>query len=106
METIGKKARLLIVTQGAGGATIFVKGKKHIYPAMPTVEIDPTGAGDVFATAFTLHFYKTEDVGLSAAYAHAAASLSVETSGVQELPCKEKVEEHFEKYLRKFGTKD
>lgn len=103
MEKIGKKARLLIVTQGANGATIFHNGGKNYYPPYPTAEVDPTGAGDVFATAFTLHFYKTEDVGLSAAYAHAAASLSVEVKGVQQLPGKEKVEDRYEKYLGKYG---
>jgi sugar/nucleoside kinase (ribokinase family) len=105
METTGKKARLLIVTQGAKGATIFVKGKKRFYPAMPATELDPTGAGDVFAAAFTLHFCKTKDVETSAAFAHAAASLSVEASGVRELPGKEMVEERFKQYLEKFCAK-
>ncbi len=105
MDDLGKKARMLIVTQGARGATIFSTGKKRFYPSMPVAEVDPTGAGDVFATAFTLHFHKTEDMELSAAFAHAAASLSVETRGVLELPVKEKVEERYKMYLEKFCTK-
>lgn len=105
MNALGKEARLLIVTQGAKGATIFVKGKKRFYPAMPAEEVDPTGAGDIFATAFTLRFYKTEDVEDSAAFAHAAASLSVESNGVEELPTKEKVEKRYEQYLELFCAK-
>lgn len=42
----------LIVTDGAQGGTIYHHGKPQHYDAFPAQELDPTGAGDVFAAAY------------------------------------------------------
>jgi sugar/nucleoside kinase (ribokinase family) len=40
-----------IVTDGANGGTYYHGGEPQPYEAIPVKEIDPTGAGDVFAAA-------------------------------------------------------
>ncbi|MCB0521494.1 MAG: hypothetical protein H6577_25580 [Lewinellaceae bacterium] len=99
--SIGRAANLLIVTQGAGGATVFQKGMTSHFPSFPTREVDPTGAGDVFAAAFTLKFSETRLLGDAMAYAHATASLRVEGKGVQALPTAKAVEKRYLEYLSK-----
>jgi sugar/nucleoside kinase (ribokinase family) len=99
IENIGEMATLLVVTQGAKGATVYQKGKKSHYPAFPAKELDPTGAGDVFSAAFTIRYALTRKVGDAMAFAHAAASLSVEGKGMGAIPDLEAVEKRFAEYL-------
>ncbi len=101
IEKIGDMANLLVVTQGNLGATVFQKGKRSHFPAFPAKEIDPTGAGDVFAAAFSIKFSETKDVALSVKFAHCTASMTVEKSGMACVPNKKMVEERFKGVLSK-----
>jgi len=78
IEAIGGQAKLMVVTQASAGATVFERGQRRYFPAYPVEEINPTGAGDVFATAFALHYAETNDVEQAIYFAHAAASFCVE----------------------------
>ncbi len=102
IEHIGGMANLLVVTQGNQGATVFRRGARQHFPSFPTQEIDPTGAGDVFAAAFALKFSESADEALAAAFAHVAASLSVEGKGLAGISGRAAVEERFEKYRALF----
>jgi sugar/nucleoside kinase (ribokinase family) len=84
---IASLANLLLVTQGAQGATVFERGQpgRH-YAARPVQEVDPTGAGDVFAAAFTLRFAEGKDVAAAVQHAHAAAGASVTGKGLAGVP--------------------
>ncbi len=53
-------APLLVLTRGAGGCTVFVAGKRRDIPAPDVVEVNPTGAGDIFAAAFLVRLYQTK----------------------------------------------
>ncbi len=99
IEKIAGIANLLLVTQGSNGATVFYENRRKHFPSYPATEVDPTGAGDIFAAAFTLHFSKGKNVALAVAYAHAAASLSVEGKGIAAIPDKKAVEERYRSYL-------
>jgi sugar/nucleoside kinase (ribokinase family) len=44
-------------------------------------EVDPTGAGDIFAAAYLVALLKTQDPWLSAQFANCIAAHSVERSG-------------------------
>ena len=52
IETFAAAAPILAVTHGAHGATVYAEGKAVHIPAPQVKEIDPTGAGDIFAAAF------------------------------------------------------
>jgi len=93
-ETIAAWVRLvpiLIVTQGARGADVYVQGKPRHVNAFPAREVDPTGAGDVFAAAFLLRFHESGDPYEAARFAHCVASFCVEGPGTTNLPTREQV---------------
>ncbi|MCS6888023.1 PfkB family carbohydrate kinase [Chloroflexus sp.] len=75
-----------IVTHGAHGATMFLHGKPHHIAAYQATERDPTGAGDVFATAFLIRLWETGDPFAAARFAAAAAACVVEGIGDAALP--------------------
>lgn len=77
---------LLIATDGRAGATLFERGKTTRFPAYPALEVDPTGAGDVFAAAFLTHLYQHSDPYAAIHFANCVASLSIEHPGSTGIP--------------------
>lgn len=78
--------RIVVLTQGAQGATLFEKGTQLGSTAYPVTEVDPTGAGDVFATAFLINYYQTRSVKDALNFAHCVASFAVEGVGTSSIP--------------------
>ncbi len=76
----------LIVTQSQDGCVIFHRGQKITVPARPARQVDPTGAGDVFAAAFFIRFYETGQMWQSAYFANVTASMSIELPGPEGVP--------------------
>lgn len=74
------------VTAGASGALLYVNGERYEVRPRPAREVDPTGAGDVFAAAFLIHYHREGDPWSAAALAACAASLSVEGEGWSAVP--------------------
>ena len=84
---------VLIVTMGAQGARLHTKsGWRHIEP-FPAVEVDPTGAGDVFAAAYLVRYRETGQALESARFASCAASFCVEALGVDGVPTRAQVQD-------------
>lgn len=77
---------IVVLTEGAKGATLFQNGAQVESTAYPATEVDPTGAGDVFATAFLLNYYQTRSARKALNFAHCVASFSVEGMGTTRLP--------------------
>lgn len=91
-EQWAKAARVLAVTEGAQGCTVYVQGegaRKFSAPAQP--EVDPTGAGDVFAAAFFISYYETNDPWASARFANQVAALSITRVGLDGIPTLEEI---------------
>lgn len=84
---------LLVATDGRHGATLFQHGVTERFPAYPTTEVDPTGAGDVFAAAFLAHYHKHGDPYQAVDFANCVASLSIERVGTGGIPVMEMVME-------------
>lgn len=77
-------SRLLVLTQGQNGCTIFFNDEVRQVPGFPGPVVDTTGAGDVFATAFLLRLFQTDGNPAEAAhYANKAASLSIGVAGLR-----------------------
>ena len=85
-------ARLAVVTRGRRGATVFKDGRTQDFAAFRAHEVDPTGAGDVFAAAFLVRLKETGDAGLAAAFANCTASFSVEGPGTTSIPTRQQVQ--------------
>lgn len=101
IPTIVEYVKILVLTKGAEGATIFYNNQRFDFPAFPVNEVDPTGAGDIFAASFLVQYHKTKDIALSAAFAHAAASYIVEDLGIN-IPSIQKINTRFNEYVKLF----
>lgn len=75
-----------VVTAGRLGALLFVNGERYGVPPLAAREVDPTGAGDVFAAAFMLQYELEGNPWEAAAAAACAAALSVEGEGFSAIP--------------------
>ena len=81
---------MLVVTLGERGCDVYRQGGTEPFhsPAFKSaVEVDPTGAGDVFAAAFLWHLHKSGgDWKTAADWANCVASFVVEKRGVGGVP--------------------
>jgi sugar/nucleoside kinase (ribokinase family) len=86
-------ARVMVVTQNWLGCTVYVRGQRpRNFPAFRAREVDPTGAGDVFAAAYLIRYRETGDPYAAAHFANCVASFSVEGTGVSAIPTRTRVE--------------
>ncbi len=80
LDQIKKIVPITVLTEGERGATVF-KGREAIhvdaYPLLPKQLVDFTGAGDSFATAFLLEYFKEKDVKKAATYACYFAAIKI-----------------------------
>jgi 1D-myo-inositol 3-kinase len=83
---------LLVATDGRHGATLFRHGATQRFPAYTVSEVDPTGAGDVFAAAFLTHLYQHGKAEEAVDFANCVASFSIEKVGIEGIPTVEMVE--------------
>jgi sugar/nucleoside kinase (ribokinase family) len=84
------------VTKGAEGARVYSQGDVYDLPAFPAFEVDPTGAGDVYAAAFLFALRDRRPVVRAALFAACAAAFSVEAPGVEGIPSRAVVEARLE----------
>ena len=98
IEQFAALTRTVVVTNGARGCTVYHAGEERHFPARPAHEVDPTGAGDVFAAAFLIRLQETTRAGGmpdpwdAARFANVVASFSVEGPGIMAIPRRELVE--------------
>ena len=62
-------SQVLAVTEGNRGARLFWHGDVRRFLPVEVQEVDPTGAGDVFAAAFFTRLYTTRDPWEAARFA-------------------------------------
>lgn len=82
---------LVVVTEYRDGSTVFQRRPNGAVletkiPPRPADEVDPTGAGDTFATAFMIRMQEIGDPIQAARFANVTASFSVEALGVDGIP--------------------
>ncbi len=92
IEDMAERCRLLVVTEGPGGARLYWNGDRRRIPAPRVPEIDPTGSGDIFAAAFFIRLYQTRDPWEAARFANFLASASVTRRGIDAIPRPEEIE--------------
>ncbi|CAN5181306.1 ribokinase [soil metagenome] len=85
---------VVVVTLGADGALLQVRGGDEVRVAAPSVTaVDATGAGDTFCGAFAAALAEGRDLEQALRFAVVAASLSVETPGaVPSIPLRAAIE--------------
>ena len=97
-----QRVPLTVVTAGAAGALLYVNGDRFEVKPRAAREVDPTGAGDVFAAAFLLHYQRDGDPWAAAEAATCAASLSVEGEGWSTVPDSATLEAALADYRARF----
>jgi len=85
----------VVFTHGAAGATLYTGDEERHFPAYRAEQVDPTGAGDVFATAYLLHVAAKGDPYDAMAFANCVASFAVEDVGTTGIPSAARVLERW-----------
>lgn len=81
-----QQTRVLIVTCGWDGGTLFLDGQPTTFPAVPVTQVDPTGAGDIFATAFFIAMASGAHPLPATTFAACLAARSVTRVGLASTP--------------------
>jgi len=86
IEEMASASKILVVTEAAGGARLFWNGDLRRFRPPAVVEVDPIGAGDIFAAAFFFRLYSTRDPWEAARFATLLAANSVTRPGLSGVP--------------------
>ena len=76
---------ILVLTGGPKGAIVFYEDKAQRVPTINVQEVDATGAGDTFATAYLLRYHQTKDPIEAARFANIMAAHSVTQIGLDNI---------------------
>jgi sugar/nucleoside kinase (ribokinase family) len=92
---------MIVVTEYKAGSTVFEKQPNGSVletkiPPRPAVEVDPTGAGDTFTTAFLIYLQESGDPVQAARFANVTASIAVEHLGAIGVPTRREVLEYMD----------
>ncbi|MRR29588.1 ribokinase [bacterium] len=82
---------VLVVTEGAAGCRVYWNGDLRNFRPPQVNEVDPVGAGDIFATSFFIRYQATRDPWESARFATLLAANSVTRKTLAGVPTKEEV---------------
>jgi hypothetical protein len=92
IEAMANNCRVLAVTEGAAGARLYWNGDLRRFRALRVKEVDPTGAGDIFAAAFFWRYSNTLDPWVAAKFATHLASYSVTRRGLEGIPTRDEIQ--------------
>ncbi len=86
--------RVLVITEGSCGARIYWNGDVRTFRAPEKEEVDATGAGDIFATAFFIRMSQTQDPWTSGRFATYIAANSVTRKAMDSPPSDAEIQEN------------
>jgi sugar/nucleoside kinase (ribokinase family) len=76
-----KPGKVVIITQGRDGCTVYTRHEAHRIPGFGVEEVDPTGAGDCFDAGFLVRWLAGDSVTDAARFANACGALAVTAQG-------------------------
>lgn len=91
IDEIASCTRVLAVTEGNKGARLFWHGDVRTFRPIEVEEVDPTGAGDIFAAAFFARLFITRDPWEAARFATQISAISVTRPGLEGIPTQAEV---------------
>jgi len=92
IEEIAPQISILVVTEGAQAARVYWHGDVRRFHPPSVEEVDPTGAGDIFAAAFLVQLHKTRDPWEATRFANYLAAQSVTRQGLMSIPTPEEIQ--------------
>lgn len=93
IEWMAQQTDVLALTEGAAGSVLYWHGDRRRFRAPEVREVDPTGAGDIFAAAFFIRLLTTRDPWEAARFATQLAARSVTRIGLAGIPTTAEIEE-------------
>ncbi len=79
LKKIRRLSNLVVLTERSSGCTVFIHNEARSFAVPAVNEVNPTGAGDIFATAFFVRLHQTRGNPWEAAiFANKIAACSVE----------------------------
>lgn len=91
-EEFAAYAPLLVLTRGAQGGFVYHGGRQMSYAAYAAdAQVDPTGAGDIFATALHIALHRLGDIRRALRVATYIAGISVTRRGLASVPTPDEV---------------
>ncbi|MFN8380937.1 MAG: PfkB family carbohydrate kinase [Anaerolineales bacterium] len=92
VESMAHQTRVLCLTEAEAGSVLHWNGDRRRFRAPVVTEVDATGAGDIFATAFFVRLHQTRDPWEAARFATSLAAYSVTRVGLGGIPTREEIE--------------
>jgi pfkB family carbohydrate kinase len=93
IETMAHQTQVLAVTEAEAGAVLYWNGDRRRFRAPEVKEVDATGAGDIFATAFFIRLHETRDPWEAARFATQLSARSVTRVGLEGIPTQPEIDE-------------
>jgi len=100
IEHMAHQTRLLAVTEAAAGSVLYWHGDRRRFRAPQVAEVDATGAGDIFASAFFVRLFTTHDPWEAARFATLLASHTVTRVGLGGIPTAAEIQESMTEVLQ------
>ena len=94
-RNLAGRVACLVVTRGPAGAEVWQEGRAELIAGFPAHELDPTGAGDVFAMTLLCALAAGATPAQAAREANQVAALSVEGVGASAIPTPEAARARF-----------
>ena len=91
IEEMLRSIRVLAITEGAEGARIYWNGDIRRFSPPKVIEVDSTGAGDIFAASFFARYHSTGDPWEAGRFAVQLAAYSVTRRGMDSIPTTEEI---------------
>ncbi len=92
IDDMASSIRVLAVTEGAAGARLYWNGDLRRFAPPKMSEVDPIGAGDIFAAAFFIRLQATRDPWEAARFATNLAAYSVQRVALEGVPTPDEVQ--------------
>jgi hypothetical protein len=93
IDELAAASRVLAVTESSNGTRLFWHGDVRRFRPPEVEEVDASGAGDIFATAFFVRLYTTRDPWEAARFATLLSAYSVGRIGLDSIPTQEEIRE-------------
>jgi sugar/nucleoside kinase (ribokinase family) len=93
IESMAHQTSLLAVTEADAGSVLYWNGDRRRFRAPEVEEVDATGAGDIFATAFFIRLNQTRDPWEAARFATQLSARSVTRMGLAGIPNQKEIDE-------------
>jgi hypothetical protein len=102
IEDMTAFGRVLVITEGPDGARVYWNGDMRQFKPPEVVEVDPVGAGDIFAASFFIRLFTTKDPWEATRFASKLAANSVTRYGLDGVPTQAEVQSYRMEILPKF----